>query len=116
MLAEHLSQVVAGQDYTCGLASAKIFCWGLNNKGQFGDGQYLSSATPVRGGLGSPAVRSSWSLLAAGRSHMCAVTSRGVAYCWGVNTNGQIGDGTRTAKQYTPQPVSGGHLFLSGLY
>lgn len=41
---------------------------------------------------------------------MCALTATGVAYCWGRNNFGQIGDSTRTQRT-TPVAVTGGHTF-----
>ena len=38
--------------------------------------------------------------------HTCANTSAGVAYCWGWNFYGQLGDGTRTDRA-TPAAVVG---------
>jgi alpha-tubulin suppressor-like RCC1 family protein len=42
----------------------------------------------------------------AGGFHTCAKTSGGVAYCWGRNQYGQLGDGTQ-GKRLTPTPVMG---------
>jgi alpha-tubulin suppressor-like RCC1 family protein len=50
--------------------------------------------------------------LAAGFYHTCGLTSGGAAYCWGWNSNGQLGDGT-TTDRLTPTPVAGGLTFTS---
>ncbi len=43
---------------------------------------------------------------ALGSHHVCAVTTAGRAYCWGTDTNGQLGNGSGTsADQVSPSPV-----------
>ena len=65
------------------------------------------SLVPVAvSGLGSGVAR-----VSAGFSYSCAVTTAGSASCWGVNSNGQLGNGTRTPAT-TPVAVSG---FTSGV-
>ena len=44
--------------------------------------------------------------IAAGDGHTCAVTSAGVVECWGLNGNGQLGDGT-TLDRRSPVAVRG---------
>jgi alpha-tubulin suppressor-like RCC1 family protein len=38
------------------------------------------------------------------------VTTDNLAYCWGINSEGQLGDGT-TTNRLTPVPVAGGLQF-----
>lgn len=47
----------------------------------------------------------------AGYFHSCGLTPAGKAYCWGGNTWGTLGDGTRTDTQ-RPVAVAGGHRFI----
>jgi len=49
--------------------------------------------------------------IAAGSTHTCGVTTGYIAYCWGNNYYGQLGDGTRTTR-LRPRKVSGGLKFL----
>jgi alpha-tubulin suppressor-like RCC1 family protein len=53
----------------------------------------------------------SFSSVSAGVNHTCGIATDGRAYCWGSNTSGQLGDGTRTMR-LRPVPVAGGLHFL----
>lgn len=59
-----------------------------------------------------------FAILTAGYYHTCGLTASGIAYCWGYNDSGQLGDGTSTADRSLPEPVFGGVLFahLTGGY
>jgi alpha-tubulin suppressor-like RCC1 family protein len=93
-----------GQDHTCALTSkGRAYCWGANNYGQLADGTVSSSNAngpqPVIGGLKFASING-------GAAHTCALTSRGKAYCWGANYDGQLGDGTtRHSNENGPQAV-----------
>ena len=47
-----------------------------------------------------------------GKAYACALTETGLAYCWGSNEHGKLGDGTQT-DQHIPVPVSGAARFAS---
>jgi alpha-tubulin suppressor-like RCC1 family protein len=57
-------------------------------------------------GVVYPAGAGTFSAMAAGYDHSCAVTSTGGVQCWGSNTYGQLGDGS-TTRRLTPAAVSG---------
>jgi alpha-tubulin suppressor-like RCC1 family protein len=54
----------------------------------------------------------SFASLSAGGFHTCGTPSDGVAYCWGSNNAGRLGDGTEIDR-LVPTAVSGSHVFAS---
>jgi subtilisin-like proprotein convertase family protein len=97
------SSVSAGDWHTCAvLDDGSAYCWGRNSVGQLGDGTTTTSSTPVAVSL--PSGRTATSV-SAGGYHTCAVLDDGSAYCWGDNSDGQLGDGTTTDSS-TPVAVS----------
>lgn len=88
-----VTDVTAGTDFSCAVASGKAYCWGLGTNGQLGNGSQSSSTTPK-----AVSNLTGITSISAGGAHACAV-ARGVAYCWGKGTNGQIGDGGTSQKE-----------------
>lgn len=75
-----------------------------------GDNVVRASITPL--GLSSDITveaRSISDRFAVSVNHSCALDSAGVAYCWGQNAKGQLGDGTTTNR--TVATRIGGHFF-----
>ncbi len=102
-LADAAFTVSAGSDHTCAVTLAGgVLCWGRNSSGQLGDGTKTTRTTPVAvHGLGAGVVA-----VAAGYGHTCALTEAGELRCWGLNSSGELGDGTKTTRT-TPVAVSG---------
>jgi alpha-tubulin suppressor-like RCC1 family protein len=96
----------AGSQHVCGVVlSNAVFCWGDNSLGQLGIGSFGGTRfSPVR----VPGTLTFSSVTAGTLSaHSCGwTTTDGRAYCWGSNSNGQLGDGTRTNRS-SPVPVIG---------
>ena len=104
-----LRSLTTGSSHVCGLASdSSAYCWGDNSYGQLGDGTRDGARdrpVEVVGAL-------HFAALSAGGSHTCGVASGGVAYCWGLNSHGQLGVGDTTSSA-TPVRVSGSLAFVS---
>jgi len=96
-----------GSEHACGLtAVGQASCWGANFGGRLGNGsasEYSLSPSAV--------IQSTpFAAISAGSAHTCALTSSGLAYCWGENGNLQLG---RTGRADIPDLVAGGFSFVS---
>lgn len=112
----------AGQWVTCGVtATATLYCWGANLFGQYGIGT-IGAGTgepwPIPAGTGLIVYRVSVGAIqtcALGRLRVgssladsqspAALQRPEVAYCWGINTGGALGDGTSVQFRLLPVPV-----------
>jgi alpha-tubulin suppressor-like RCC1 family protein len=120
-------QVAAGDDdlSIALLSDGTVLGWGQNNTGAVGDGTTTDRSVPTRVcavGQTAPctAFLSGVTSIAAGRSHALALLTDGSVVAWGLNGQGQLGDGTLTNSstpvrvcavgQPTPCPV-----FLTGV-
>jgi alpha-tubulin suppressor-like RCC1 family protein len=99
------SVLEAGSDHTCGITTQGVmYCWGNNSLGQLGTTTNNITSlpnptpTPVPGSLTFRAV-------GAGTSHTCGVATDGVVYCWGDNSNGQLGNANAIGEGNVPQPT-----------
>jgi cysteine-rich repeat protein len=89
-------RIAGGYNHTCALdATGNTWCWGAGANGQLGRGSTAASPVPVAVTM-PPGV--TFSAISAGDYHTCALTATGVAYCWGLNDQGQLGDGTTTQR------------------
>ena len=90
-----------GQSHACALLDNNdLMCWGRNNVGQLGINSLTDAATPTKSQL--PA-SSTPVVIDAGTSHTCTVLVNGSLYCWGLNSDGQLGDGTTTFRKIPVQ-------------
>lgn len=97
-----MSQVSAGDRFTCGLSTgSRAYCWGADAFGQLGANDVQSSSIP-RPVFGAVLFKS----ISAGGFHACGIGTDNVGYCWGADATGQLGDSLRI-NSTTPIPVVG---------
>ena len=74
-------------------------CWGLNEFGTLGDGTEAPRARPagVKAAAGNMFLANVKTISTA-PAHTCALLKTGVVDCWGLNSFGQLGDGTVTTR------------------
>ncbi|WFE66190.1 hypothetical protein [Micromonospora sp. WMMD714] len=101
--------VAAGAAHSLAVVdNASAVAWGWNGQGQLGDGSTVNRAVPVRVcalGQAAPCQRflTAVNTVAAG-FHSMALRGDGSPAVWGMNTDGQLGDGT-TVDRTTPVRV-----------
>jgi len=107
----HFTSIAGGGAHFCGTSSdLSIYCWGVNAladtlNGLGPGGTSVGTAVPTR--LQS---NLAWLQVTPGAQHNCGLANDRVAYCWGSDTSGQLGDNNVT-RHLAPRPVSGGFKF-----
>jgi len=99
-----VTNVQASYVYTCAQSGDAYWCWGSDIYGQFGDGRSgngQKSTTPIQAFGGA-----SLKQLALGEYHACALLPDDTVACTGLNSSGQLGDGS-TSDHGTLAPVPG---------
>ncbi len=95
--------LAVGNFSSCALLEhGSVVCWGGGVFGEFGNGGFTESATPVAAGV------SNATAITAGYGQACAVVAAGAVDCWGGDLFGQLGNGIggSTAHGYSATPVS----------
>ena len=95
-----LTQLSAGRGYpgslaaTCAVSSAgAAYCWGAGRSGQLGNGTNTSTQDmPVAVTAGGALAGVTVTQVTVGTGFACALSSVGAAYCWGLDSSGQLGD------------------------
>lgn len=97
------TEIQAGGGFTCALASdGDAYCWGRGVSGQLGDDTSTNRNVPT------PVVMPSgvtFTQLAHGDEHTCALAADGAAWCWGLDSSGQLGNGA-AGDQDVPDEVT----------
>ncbi len=116
----HFDTVTGGGYHSCGITDVQVQifagivrCWGLGSNYMLGSGSTANSATPVQVIESNGFAFAGWTQVSAGRDHSCGLKSGilvhtfGPAHCWGLNTSGQLGNGTTTGSQYNTPTIGG---------
>lgn len=106
---ERVRSAASGAEHLCAVTvSSEVFCLGRNLDGRLGiPASERTYQVPVSV-QGAPVLHR----LAAGGRHTCGLSAQGVAYCWGANESGQLGDGS-TVGSHVPVRVAGTMRFSS---
>ncbi|NIL57949.1 RCC1 domain-containing protein [Salinispora arenicola] len=99
-----ITAIAGGRGHSLALTSTgTVLAWGNNSSGQLGDGTTTDSTTPVDVNL--PPDTTITAITAHDGSHSLALTSTGTILAWGLNSSGELGDGTTTNRS-TPVDVN----------
>lgn len=80
--------------HTCALLNdATLHCWGKNDEGDLGqDDAYPGDGSTAADALVPIAVPGSWQAVETGQGHTCAIALDGTLFCWGRNTEHELGE------------------------
>lgn len=99
-------EISAGATSACGIkTNGTAWCWGDDGSGQLGNG------AATAGNQTSPTQLDNtekWARISVGGSHACGIKLDGSAWCWGSDSDGQLGNRPDiTADQVSPVHVDG---------
>jgi len=103
-LASGVIAIGAGNTHACALKSnGTVWCWGTNAFNVLGDGTTdpYSAIPRLVSGI------SSATAMSIGPWHACVIVDGGALKCWGLNSNGQLGDGTSEPRLAPVTPLLG---------
>jgi alpha-tubulin suppressor-like RCC1 family protein len=100
----NIPRVAAGEGHAClRTRDGLVHCWGDDTAGQLGrgtPGEPSPGAVKVEGLTGVVTI-------AAGDKHTCALTADKSVWCWGQNSQGELGQASTAAPIATPTQVPG---------
>lgn len=93
----------AGTNHTTALkTNSTLWAWGQGACGALGDNTVVDKCSPIQEITSS----TNWNVVSAGTFHTSAVKSDGTIWAWGLNTSGQLGDGTIVVKSSPVQEIT----------
>ncbi|MFM2032232.1 MAG: hypothetical protein RLZZ297_997 [Chloroflexota bacterium] len=103
-----------GSEHGCGVWKGYATCWGYNSEGQLGIDSTTLTTAPVAALYESADGRvrqlTGITSISGGFRHTCAVKNQTEVWCWGLNRNYQLGEGTINNRYtaYRVKKVGGG--------
>jgi alpha-tubulin suppressor-like RCC1 family protein len=100
--------VSAGQNFTGAIKTdGTLWMWGYGFDGELGVGAQALISTPVQ----TVAAGTNWKQISCSgiAGTAAAIKTDGTLWMWGLNTSGELGDGTTTRKSSPVQTVAGGN-------
>jgi alpha-tubulin suppressor-like RCC1 family protein len=106
-----------GTAHSCATLSSKsAVCWGWNSDRQLGNGSTTNSSTPVTVVTNANQTPLTGAIaISAGYAHSCALIEGGTVSCWGLNSQGQLGNGNTAAATYPISVKVGAGALLTGV-
>ena len=103
-----LDVIHVGLLHFCGLSGRTAICWGVNRDGEVGNGTTATQndPTPITPTGFTTVNADGTSSREVVSAHSCGMVD-GVAFCWGSNSSGQLGDGTSAENRTRPTRVFG---------
>mgnify|MGYP000950587383 CR=1 FL=1 len=93
-----VTDISVGNGFSCAVASGAVYCWGYNANGRLGINSTTDSLVAVA--VNTAGVLSGKTVTSANtgngaNSNACVVAS-GLGFCWGLNGDGELGNGLST--------------------
>lgn len=107
-----------GEGHTCAITMAgQAYCWGKDDYGQLGApadstcerALFLPGRPPTfacRAQYQPIEAPGKFLAISTGAEHTCGILEDHRIYCWGRNTNGQLGDGSSVDSRMSPAPIA----------
>jgi len=86
----------------CIKTDGTLWLWGQGTSGELGDNTVTKKSSPVQTVAGG----TNWKQISYGNAFASAIKTDGTLWCWGVNTDGRLGDNTVTGRSSPVQTVT----------
>lgn len=107
-LSSGVSAIAAGGNHSLAIVNGSVYAWGEDDAGQVGDpslSQAITMPKLVPNSGDNTFMNSGVTAIAAGGTHSLALKN-GVAYAWGYNYQGELGNGQVYSNNYVPGKVN----------